>query len=104
LLSWELSPPVICLLVEILHQWARRALKKASLRKAQPCGAFYFSQHKCAIVARQIVGSLRTRSLALRGQKNVRIERIWRARRLSADRFEAEYHHADDSPLPHRAP
>jgi hypothetical protein len=60
----------------MLHQRARRALKKASQRKAQLCGAFYFSQHKCAIIARQIVGSLRTRSLALREQKNVRIGRI----------------------------
>ena len=27
----------------------------------------------------------------------------WRRRELSADRFSAEYHHADDSPLPHPA-
>jgi hypothetical protein len=26
----------------------------------------------------------------------------WRRRELSADRFRAEYHHAHDSPLPHR--
>ena len=27
----------------------------------------------------------------------------WRRRELSADRFRAECHHADDSPLPQRA-
>jgi len=42
-------------------------------------------------------------TLAGLGRAEERTRRAeWRQRELSADRFTAEYHHADDSPLPHR--
>jgi hypothetical protein len=64
---------------------------------------FLFSRHQCAdrrtansrIIANTIAGFARAEECAHWAD--------WRARELSADRFKAEYHHADDSRLPHRA-
>jgi hypothetical protein len=64
-------------------------MKKASQSKAVLRG-FLFSRHQYEIIAQQIVGSLRTRSLASCGQNNMRIGLIGVLASCLPNRFTAE--------------